>query len=326
MKKKFITLLVCGMLCLTSIVGCSGGSDGKGGANGSSGSHNAVKYVNDSSKKSEDKIALACEDLIITLDSKGIFKEEFSWGGQELKNSVINIHSFSSGNYELNVNIGDFSVLSRHDYDRLDEEKMIVEDGRWLLAKGNTSDSYEVHYAYKNDKKSYKAVVFDIFSTEDVEIAKEKFEKLKSIVNVYLSGDDYVNAKDADGNSVSLADYHFVQDIMADIMVNECSMYVADAYTIKSLRTGKKIRIEILDEAVEKAYYDIELCSKNHNADMKADAEFKLNGKQVFIYEGRERVFVQLEENSFLMFEYNIGNDDNLKEGGFKDVFIKHFK
>lgn len=122
--------------------------------------------MNDSSKKSEDKIALACEDVIITLDSKGISKEEFAWGGQDLKNSAINIHSFSFSNYELNADIGDVSILVSHDYDRLDEDKIIVKDGRWLLARGNVSDSFVVHYAYGNDN-TYKAVVFDIFSTAD---------------------------------------------------------------------------------------------------------------------------------------------------------------
>lgn len=245
------------MLCVSTIVGCSGGKGGTLGGAANNGSHNKTNYVNDSNSKSADKMAFGCEDIVITIDSKDIFT---------------------------------------------------------------------AHFAYKNNKNTYEAVRFNIYNTEDVNIAKEKLEKLKNIVNVYIVENDYVNVKDVDGNNVSLAEYYFIQDILVDIMIEECSMYLADAKTVKALKPADKIRIEILDENVEEVYYDMEFTTSNFNADMKADAEFKLNGKQVMVYEGRERVFVQLEEGKFLMFEYSIKDDSNLEDGKFKDLFIKHFK
>lgn len=348
MKKKLMTLFTLGILCMTTIIGCSAESEDKGGkssvpsnavegdasvdatdkipdASESDEIDNTTKYINDNKNKSSDKIAFISEDIILTFDYKDILKEKLVWDGRDLKNSVIEVQKYSRDSYEVWANIGDVSILSEFTADRLEEHELIATDGKWLLRKGNLDDAFVAHYVYKNEEFSYRAISFNIFNTEDTEKAKEKFEKIKSIVNVYFPDGDYLNVKDADGNDVSLAEYNFIQDILANLIAEQYAMNIADVQTIETYNSPE-IHIEIPDDKLELVDYEIEYQTYNEHADLTPSAEFKLNGKLVKIYEEEEKVFVELNENSFLRFKYDIENESDFVKGQFKDLFIKHFQ
>ena len=337
MKKRILALLVCGILCVVSITGCSGengtGSEIVGESSYSSENsgevggeevHNTTKYINDSQDKSKDKMAFIYGDVIITIDYEGIYEEKLVWGGDNLHNDVISVQEYTSG--DISVNVSDISLLAGFSADRLEDHELITSDGRWVLRQGNMSDTFVADYVYRDEEYTYRAISFDIFNADSKEVAKERLDKIKSIVNIYFPSNSYIDVKDIDGNSVSLAEYNFLQDIIADIIAEECNMYIADAKTVVAFDNSECIHIDIPDENVEYVDYEIEYRANNWNDDKTPTAEFTLNGKQAKVYEEKEEVFVEMGENSFLRFDYDVKEEKNLEEGTFKDLFIKHFQ
>ncbi len=285
------------------------------------GIHNTTKYINDSSTKSTDKLAFISGNKVVTLDYKDIVKDDFIWDRYQFTNNMIWIYDYNSEIVNISGKLDDLGLSIEENSDRVEESEIIEKDGKWLLYKGNLDDSYVADYILEDEDYRYWTLSLNIYNSETVDVAKEEFNRLKDIVNVYMvEEENYINVKDVDGNEVSLDQYYFIEDIIADLLKTNCKMHVTDPKCFASFYTSDLFFLNIPDDSDENVNYEIEFRSSDPYDDETPDEIFDFNGCKAYKYKEHDRICIYMPGNKYILVEYNDTDDVS------KELFYKHFK
>lgn len=285
------------------------------------GIHNTTKYINDNSAKSTDKLAFISGNRVVTFDYKDIVKDNFKWDKYEFTNNMIWIYGYNSDIVSISGKLDDMGIGIEKNSDRVEESEIIEKDGRWLLYKGDLDDSYVADYIINDEEFSYDTISLNIYNLETVDDAREEFNRLKDIVNVYMvEEENYINVKDADGNDVSLDQYYFIEDIIADLLKINCKMHVTDPKCFATFYTSDMFFLDIPDDSGENVNYEIEFRSSDPHDDETPDEIFDFNGYKAYKYGEHDRICIHMSEDKYILVEYNDIDDVS------KELFYKHFK
>lgn len=351
MKKKVLAFLLCTILCASSMIGCSSESNNNVNSGTESGSgseenneaenetHNTTKYINDSENKSVDKLAFICDNsgtrrqqdnVVVTIDYKDIMKEEFQWDDFRITNGTVELNDYYNYYIDVWVIIDGISYQMDVEHGDMSEYTLITSDGHWYLYDGNMEGAYQVVYKITEREYNNCSMLINIFGMENDDAAKAKFDTLKSMINVYLADDSsYVDVIDVDENPVSLEEYHFAQDIVADLMKTECSMNIADSHYIYNIEDGE-IKLEIPNETVELVDYEIEIATSVSYDEEDLVSTFDLNGNEVKMYnyldDDYKKFCVKLGEEKYLKITCEFEDMDNYVDGMHQQLFIEHFQ
>ena len=341
MKRKILGLIMCGALFASMLVGCSGDdadkADSKSNDEVISEEHNSTKYINNNTDKSANKLAFVINNAylkntydttVVTLDYDGLLSQDLHWGEYGFENDVLKLNEYTFESLCVWVSVNGTSIDVRMNADRMDLSQALATDGRWALYEGNIDNAYVAHYLITDEDYTYRTISLNIFGAENVDVAKERFELIKNTVNVYFTNDNYIEVEDVEGNAVSLKEYNFIQDVVADILCEECSMYIADSSCIKNVDDGE-IKLYISDDEVGGIAYEMEMSTSNTYEEEELLDTFELNKNEVKMYSYIDvdwhRYCVQAGENKYIKIISDMDNKENVEESMHKTLFMEHF-
>ena len=220
----------------------------------------SIKYIN-SKKSKQNKIAFLIKDgldieYVLTID----LDQNFSIGDDYLLDLYnLNLKAEIKSDYRFKFELNGLHIdIDDDDVD--DDDTILKQKDNWYLVKWSSTHDYTyICLKLQNPKYSWKEdwISFDITDNDTKDLNSQYFDKLMSMVNVYIVENNSGNFtfKDFNNNSVDLSDYSFINDSIANSLTKH-DIYLKNPIGITTDIT--EINYETDDDL-----YFIELCDEN---------------------------------------------------------------
>ncbi len=244
--------------------------------------HNKLLLINsNSSNASKSKLAFIYTyhnigNTVITVDYNNLLNQSIDISGTEIKNDLMQISKYRKDYMELDINIENINYIIEWEASPSNNRE-ILKNNRWVLKEGNIDNAYELYYVFNSS--SNDCLCFNIFDSS-LEDAKELMNNAMKIFNIYYlaNEDDFINAKDVNGNIVSLKDYNFFNDVIIQKLNKEGLTLASSLYITNYQHNALEIEIPYLEETIS---YKLKAEYGKYIGSYEIENTFDLNGATI---------------------------------------------